>query len=160
MTTSFRQKAAPKGASIEVDAASDAIKEADAAPIADKGFSKAAAAAAARAAARKAKAVAETPVSDIIEPAKAASSAADKEAKFAAAAKTMEAEYATEKDLRTKAKELSTSAVKELNTSTAIRHIHNRTMASNASDVETELKVGAASDEATTSAAKVSFPSS
>ena len=156
MTTSFRQKAAPKGSSIEVDAASDAIKEADAAPIADKGFSKAAAAAAARATARKAKAVAETPVSDIIEPAKAASSAADKEAKFAAAAKTMEAEYASEKDLRTKTKELSTSAVSHPNPNPN----HNRTLASNTSDVETDLKVGAATDEASTSAAKVSSPSS
>ena len=129
MTTAFRQKAAPKsrvGASIEAEQAADAIKEADAKPVADKGFSKAAAAAAARAAARKAAAVAETPVSDIIEPAKAASSAADKEARFAAAAKTMEAEDAAEMKLKS--------------TEKVVRH--NRTMVSNASDVETELKVG------------------
>ena len=69
--TSFRQKAPPKSLSPEAGSASDAIKEADAAPIAskrqggqvaDKGYSKAAAAAAARAAARKAAAAAETPV--------------------------------------------------------------------------------------------------
>ena len=140
--TSFRQKAPPKSLSPEAGSASDAIKEADAAPIAskkqvaDKGYSKAAAAAAARAAARKAAAAAETPVSDILAPAKAAAAAADKEAKFAAAAKAMEAEYAAEKGLKTKTSSPSP------NTTTAVRHM------SNASDVETELKVGAATAKA------------
>ena len=143
--------AAPKSAgakSIEADAASDAIKEADAAPIADKGFSKAAAAAAARAAARKATAAAETPVSDIIEPAKAASSAADKEAKFAAAAKMMEAEDAA--DTKLKSKTMS-------NVSSVVRRANNRTtMAANDTVPETELKVGAATTDEAAAKAKSS----
>ena len=142
--------AAPKSAStksIEADAASDAIKEADAAPIADKGFSKAAAAAA-RAAARKATAAAETPVSDIIEPAKAASSAADKEAKFAAAAKMMEAEDAA--DTKLKSKTMS-------NVSSVVRRANNRTtMAANDTVPETELKVGAATTDEAAAKAKSS----